>query len=375
MITVKEVVTKRDLKSFVEFPVKLYKDSPYFVPSIYEEEMENFNPKKNPAYEFCETKLFLAYKDNKIVGRIAGLISHAYNEKVNRNLMRFTRFDFIDDIEVSKALIEAVENWANERKMEALMGPIGFTDIDKQGMLVEGFEEKDLSITLYNYSYYPKHMDTLGFEKDVDWVEFQIFVPEKLDERIERIAKLVSKRYGFHRVKFKKNKELYPYAIEAFDVINQAFAKLYGTVPLTDAIIKKSINDYISNINLDYAIVIVDKDGKVIGFGLLVPSLAEALKKSKGRLFPFGFIRVLRAMKQNKILEMYFIAVKPEYQNMGVNALIMAEAVKEGIKNGVEYAETGPELETNMVIQQWKDFPNRHHRRRRCYFKKLNNKA
>lgn len=371
MVVVKEVLTKKDLKKFINFPVELYKDSPYYVPALYIEEMENFNPKKNPAYEFCETKLFLAYKDGEIVGRIAGLISHAYNKKVDKKLMRFTRFDFIDDFEVSKALMDAVKKWADEREMEAIIGPIGFTDIDKQGMLVEGFAENDLSITLYNYDYYPTHMDKLGFRKDVDWVEFQIFPPEKLDPRIERIAQLVQKRYGFQRLHFKKNKELYPYAVEAFKVINEAFAKLYGTVPLTEAIIQKSINDYISKVNLDYVIVIANKNKEIIGFGLLVPSLAEALKKSKGRLLPLGIFRLIKALKTHKILEMYFIAVKPEYQNMGVNALIMAEAVKAAIKNGVEIAETGPELETNQVTEQWKGFPHRQHRRRRCYIKNL----
>lgn len=371
MVVVKEVVTKRDLKKFIEFPVKLYRDCPYYVPALFVEELENFNPKKNPAYEFCETKLFLAYKDNKIVGRIAGLISHAYNKKVNKRLMRFTRFDFIDDYEVSQSLIDHVIKWAKERNMTALMGPIGFTDIDKQGMLVEGFSEMDLSITLYNYDYYPKHMEKLGFKKDVDWIEFQIFPPEKLDPRIERIANLVQKRYGFRRLHFKKNKELYPYAREAFDVINEAFSVLYGTVPLTEAIIEKSIREYISKVHLDYVVVIGNKAGEVIGFGLLVPSLAEALKKSKGRLLPFGIFRLLKALRTHKILEMYFIAVKPEYQNMGVSALIIAEAVKAAIKNGVELAETGPELETNQVTEQWKGFPHRQHRRRRCYIKEL----
>ncbi|HEY8444805.1 MAG TPA: GNAT family N-acetyltransferase [Bacilli bacterium] len=369
MVIIKEVLTKKDLKKFIEFPVELYRDSPYFVPCLFEEEMENFNPKKNPAYEFCETRLFLAYKDNKIVGRIAGLISHAYNKKVNQKIMRFTRFDFIDDYEVSEALINKVKEWADERGMESMMGPIGFTDIDKQGMLVEGFKEKDLSITLYNYDYYPVHMDRLGFRKAVDWIEYQIFPPKELDPRIERISSMVQKRYGFHRLHFKKNKELYPYAVEAFKVINEAFAKLFGTVPLTDAIVQKSIHDYISKVNLDYVIVIANKEGEVIGFGLMVPSLAEALKKSKGHLFPFGVFRLLKALKTNKILEMYFIAVKPEYQNFGVNAVIMAEAVKAAIANGVEVAETGPELETNIVTEQWKSFPHRQHRRRRCYIK------
>ena len=371
MVTIKEVKTKKDLKKFVEFPILLYKDCEYFVPQLVGDEMAKFNPKKNPAYAFCETKLFLAYKDNKIVGRVAGFISHAYIKKINKNIMRFTRFDVIDDIEVSTMLIDAVKAWGKERNMEQLIGPIGFTDIDAQGMLVEGFEEMNLSITLYNYDYYNKHLEKLGFRKDIDWVEYQISVPEKMDPRVERVSNLVQKRYGFHRVK-PTRKELFVLAKDAFRVINEAFAKLYGTVPLTDEIIQKSIDDYIPLVNLDFVIAVMNKENELIGFGLMVPSLAEATKKSKGKLFPFGAFRLLHALKKFDILEMYFIAVKPEYQNMGVNAVIMYEAIKESIKHKVKFAETGPELENNNAVQdQWKDFDARQHRRRRCYIMDL----
>ena len=372
MVVIKEVTTKKDLKKFIQFPNQLYKGNKYYVPDLISGELDNFNPKKNPAYAFCETKLFLAYIDNKIVGRIGGLISHKYNEKVNKKLIRFTRFDFIDDIEVSQALINKVEEWGKSRGLTAMMGPIGFTDIDQQGMLIEGFEEHDLSITLYNYEYYPKHLEKLGFVKDADWVEFQIFMPEKLDERIDRISEMVKNRYKFKRVYFKNNKEIYPYAYEALNVINDAFAGLYGQVAMTDEIIGKAVKEYIPIVNKDFVIVITNNEGKVIGFGLLVPSLAEAFKKSKGKLFPFGIFKILKALKNPKILEMYFIAVLPEYQKMGVNAIIMAEAVKEGIKHNVKFAETGPELDYNEnVIDQWKSFPHRQHRRRRSWIREI----
>lgn len=372
MITIKEVKTKKELKKFVEFPNKLYKDCEYFVPQLSSDEIAKFNPKKNPAYEFCETKLFLAYKDKKVVGRIAGLISYAYIKKINKNIMRFTRFDVIDDLEVSRMLTDAVKAWGRQKGMEQLIGPIGFTDIDAQGMLVEGFNEMNLSITLYNYDYYNKHLEALGFRKDIDWVEYQISMPEKMDERIERVSNIVQKRYGFYRIK-PTRKELFTLAWDAFRVINEAFAKLYGTVPLTDKIIEKSIKDYIPLVNLDFVIAIMNKENELIGFGLLVPSLAEATKKSKGKLFPFGAFRLLRALKKFDVLEMYFIAVKPEYQNMGVNAIIMHEAIKEAIKYKIKYAETGPELETNNAVQdQWKDFNARQHRRRRCYITEIN---
>ena len=233
MIIIKEVISKKDLKKFVLFPVELYKNNPYYVPPIIIDEMSMFNKKKNPAYEFCETRLFLAYKDNKIVGRVAGLINHAYIKKVNKPVMRFTRFDVIDDIEVSKALIEEVKLWAKERNLKYLMGPIGFTDIDIQGMLVEGFNELNMTITIYNHDYYNKHLELLGFEKDADWVEYQVKLPEQLDSRIERISEAVKSRYGFKKVEIKKRKELYNYAYEAFKLVNEAYEKLYGTVFLT----------------------------------------------------------------------------------------------------------------------------------------------
>ena len=257
------------------------------------------------------------------------------------------------------------------KKYLFINGPIGFTDIDAQGLLIEGFEEMDLSITLYNYDYYPKHLEALGFVKDADWVEYQIAIPKDLDPRIGRISDLVQKRYGFRRIKVTR-KELPDYAREAFKVINEAFAKLYGTVPLTEAIIEGAIKEYIPLVALDFVIIIVDKEDKVVGFGLLVPSLAKAFKKSKGKLLPFGIFRMLKALKTYDILEMYFIAVKPEYQNMGVNAVIMAEAIKEGIRHNVKFAETGPELELNNAVQdQWKTFDARQHRRRRCYITHL----
>ncbi len=368
MIQIKEVVTKRDLKKFIQFPINLYKDNPYYVPSMFIDEINLFNKKKNPAYAFSETKLFLAYKDGKIVGRIAGLINHAYIEKVNKPLMRFTRFDVIDDIEVTKALIGAVEAWAKENNLKYLMGPIGFTDIDKQGMLVEGFEELNMTLTIYNHPYYNKHLETLGFKKDADWVEYQVKLPEELDSRIKRISEVVEKRYGFKRIDIKKRKELYHYAPLAFSLINEAYEKLYGTVFLTDAIIDNAVKEYVPLVNLDYVIIIANKKDEVIGFGLSLPSYAEALKKSRGRLLPFGIFRILRALKTNPVLELYLVAVKPEYQNMGVSSLIMAESVKAATKNNIKFAETGPELELNQSVRDlWKSFDARQHKRRRCY--------
>lgn len=372
MVEIREVVTKKDLKKFVKFPHILYKDNKYYVPDLIADEMDKFKAKKNPAYAFCETKLFLAFKDKKIVGRVAAIISHAYNKKVNRNIIRFSRFDVTDDIEVSRLLIAKVEEWAKSRGLNEIMGPIGFTDIDQQGMLIEGFEEMDMSFTLYNDEYYKEHMEQLGFRKDADWVEFQIYIPEVVDPRITRVSDMIQKRYGFKRLEFKNNKELVPYAYKAFDVINESFSGLYGTVPLTKELIDKAIKDYIPLVNLDFTIVIANKHGDVIGFGLLMPSLAKAFKDAKGKMFPFGFLKMLKALKKFEILEMYFIAVSPEYQKMGVNAIIMEEAIKMGVKHNIKFAETGPELDNNAnVIDQWKNFPHRHHRRRRSWIKEI----
>ncbi len=372
MIQINEVKTKKQLKHFVEFPIKLYKNCPYYVPPIAIDEISLFTKTKNPAYEFCETRLFLAYKEKKIVGRIAGLINHAYIKKVNKPLIRFTRYDVIDDLEVSRALFNEVIKWAQERNLEYIMGPIGFTDIDKQGMLVEGFEELNMTITPYNFEYYNKHLQLLGFEKDVDWVEYQIKIPNSIEPRLARLAEVVTKRYGFHRVEIKKRSELHHYAYLAFNLINEAYSKLYGTVFLTEAIIAKAVKEYVPLVNLDFVFIIANKKEEVIGFGLALPSYAEALKKSKGHLFPFGLFRMLRALKKYSILEMYLVAVKPEYQNMGVNSLIMVEAIKAAIKNNVKMAETGPELELNQQVQDlWKTFEAKRHKRRRCYIKKL----
>lgn len=373
MIVIKEVLTKRDLKKFVSFPNQLYKDNKYYVPFLFNDEIDTFTKEKNPAYDFCETKLFLAYKDKTIVGRIAGLINHAYNQKWNKNAIRFTRFDFIDDYEVSSALFNEVVKWGKEQNYDEIMGPIGFIDMDHEGMLVEGFEEFNMSITFYNYPYYLKHMEKLGLVKDIDWVEYQIKVPTELDARLEKISNRVMERSGFKLVSYTDRKVLYNEAFEAFSIIDIAFSKLYGTVPLTARVIKKAIDDYIPLVNLNYICSIKNKDDKIIGFGVLVPSIAKALKKSNGKLLPFGLFRLLKALKgKNDVLEMFFVAVAPEYQSTGIPAIMMHELLKTCIKNNIKYCETGPELETNNDVQgMWKGFEKRQHKRRRCFIKKI----
>ena len=372
-VIVKEVNSKKDLKKWVIFPNKLYKDNKYYVPFLINDEMHTFT-KKNPAYEFCETKLFLAYKNNKIVGRIAALVNNAYNKKWNKSAMRFTRFDFIDDYEVSSALFNEVIKWAKEKELTHIMGPIGFTDLDHEGMLVEGYDELNMSITFYNYPYYLEHMEKLGLVKDIDWVEYQLIVPKENDPRFSKIADHLTERNGYQLVVYKERKDLLNDAYNAFKVIDEAFAKLYGTVPLTDKIINKTISDYIPIVNLKYICSVKDKNNEIVGFAILVPSIAKALKKSNGKILPLGIFRMLKALKgKNDTLEMFLIGVKPEYQMKGLPAIIINHITKICIENNIRICETGPELETNSEIQSlWKTFEVRNHKRRRCFIKELN---
>ena len=261
-VIIKEVVGKKDLKIWADFPNKLYKKVPAYVPFLLNDEMDTFTKEKNPAYDFCETKLFLAYIDKKVVGRIGALINHAYNKKWNKNAIRFTRFDFIDNFEVSSALFNEVIKWAKERGLTEAMGPIGFTDLDHEGMLVEGFDELNMSITFYNFPYYIEHMERLGLRKDVDWVEYQINVPTAIDPRVERISEHLIKRNGYELVTYTDRKVLLQDAYAAFKVIDEAFSVLYGTVPLTDRVIDKAIKDYIPLVNLKYICTINRKSIK-----------------------------------------------------------------------------------------------------------------
>ena len=372
-INIKEVISKKDLKKWIEFPNSLYKDNEYYVPFLMSDEMETFTPDKNPAYAFCETKLFLAYKDDKIVGRIAGLINHAYNKKWDKNAIRFTRFDFIDDYEVSKALFDTVVSWGKGKGLSEIMGPIGFTDMDHEGMLIEGFEEFNLSITFYNHPYYIDHMERLGLQKDIDWFEYRINVPESLDPRFAKISNRICEKNNYSVVTYNNRKVLYNDALEAFKIIDIAFSKLYGTVPLTPEVIKHAIDGYVPVVNLDYVCSIKDKDDNIIGFGVLVPSIAKALKKSNGKMLPFGVFRLLKALNgKNDTLEMFFVAVHPDYQAQGLPAILISTLAKKIIENGVKYCETGPMLETNTAIHSmWRHFEKRQHRRRRCYIKAI----
>ena len=374
-VEIREVVSKKDLWKWVRFPNRLYRKNEYFVPFLELDEFDSFSGsiEKNPAYEFCETKLFLAYKNGRLVGRIAGLINHAYNKKWGRNAIRFTRFDFVDDYEVSSALFESVVAWGKEKGHTEIMGPIGFTDIDHEGMLVEGFDEINMSITFYNHPYYVEHMAKLGLRKDIDWIEYKIEVPKAPIERIDKMFNRTVSRGNYEVVTYSDRSVLKKEAYEAFELIDLAYSKLYGTVPLTDAVIRKAIDSYIPLVNLKYICAVKDKSGKIVAFGILVPSIAKALKKSNGKILPLGIIRMLKALKfRNDTMEMFLVAVDPELQTYGIPALIIHTLLQRLIDNKVRYCETGPMLETNGAVHgMWRDFDKKQHKRRRCYIKEI----
>ena len=374
-VEIVEVLTKGELWKWIKFPIRFYKKNSAFTPFLNMDEFDLFSGslKKNPAYEFCETKLFLAYKDGKIVGRIAGLINHAYNKKWGKNAIRFTRFDFIDDYEVSAALFEKVVEWGRERGHEEVMGPIGFTDLDHEGMLIEGFDELNMSLTFYNHPYYAEHMERLGLKKDIDWIEYQIQVPSESNKRLDRMFKHITDTHKYEIITYNDRKLLREEAYKAFDLIDLAYSKLYGTVPLTPAIVEKTINDFVPLVNLDYICGVKDENGKIVAFGFLLPSTVMARKKSSGKLLPLGIFRLLKALKgKNDTLEMYIIAVDPELQARGIPVLIINPLLERLIKNGVRICETGPMLETNTAVHSlWSYFDKRQHRRRRCYLKSI----
>ena len=375
-VTIKQVETRKELKQFVRFNYELYKDNPYSVPDIYEDMMDTFSD-KNPAMEFCEAVYFLAYKGGKIVGRVAGIINRRANERWEQRMVRFGYIDFFDDREVSKALIDAVEEWGKSKGMTTIQGPLGFTDMDAEGMLVEGFDELSTNATIYNYAYYPQHIEALGFEKDADWIEMLMTVPREtgMPERLERIAKIVIEKYGLQIKKYTSRSKLKKeYGQEIFRVINEAFKPLFGYSEMTERQIDQYIKQYIPFIDLKLVSLITDANGKLICVGISMPSLSRALQKAHGRLLPFGWFHLLKALKWKKpdTLDLMLVGLLPEYQGKGINAVLFYDLLPIYISEGYKYVETNPELEVNSKVQsQWIYFERRQHKRRRCYKKKL----
>lgn len=374
MVSIVEVTTKAQLRRFVDYPNQLYKDVPQFVPATYGDDLADWDRSKNPAFSYCDARCWLAERDGEIVGRIGAIRSRKANEKWGVNRMRFTQTDFIDDPEVSAALFAVVEDWARELGCAAVHGPLGFTDMDREGMLVEGFDRWSCFFTYYNYPYYIDHMTALGYVKDVDWIEELITVPtdEKIIRRWEKLSDFVLKRNNLHIVEPKNRLAYLPLLKPFFDLVNVAYAPLYGTVELTEQQIKKYSSKFAPLINPNTTCFVMDKNDRMIAFGVGAPSLATAMQKHRGRLFPTGWIDVLKAFRKNDTVDLLLIAVHPDYQARGVNAIILSKTMKGCLKMGIKEAETGPMLELNDKVQsQWKDFQTEQHKRRRCFIKEL----
>lgn len=379
-IEIKKVESRRDLCKFIDFHNELYKGNPYHVPNLYFDEMNTFRKDKNAAFDFCEAEYFMAYRDGKVVGRVAAIINHSANKKWERESVRFGWIDFVDDIEVSKALLKAVEDYGKSKGMKEIVGPLGFTDMDPEGMLLYGYDQLGTQATAYNYPYYPEHMDRMGgWEKDNDYVEYKLYVPEEMPEKYATIAKMIQKRYNLQVKKLKRN-EIYGdngYGRKIFQVINETFKDLYGYSKLTDRQIEQYVKMYLPMADLDLITIIEDwntPDHKVVGVGISIPSLARALQKCGGKLFPFGWWHILRALKFHKteVVDLLLIGVLPEYRQKGANALLFYDLIPHYQRLGFKWGETHVEMETNMKVQgQWQYLNREIHKRRRCYKKDI----
>ena len=373
-IEIRKIDTKCGLKKFVKWGIDLYKGNECFVPPLVMDDVNTLDPHNNPAFDFCESIYFMAYDDGKPVGRIAGIINNVVNEKTGKKTLRFGWVDFIDDPRVSEALFRAVEVWGRSKGMEEIVGPLGFSDMDPEGMLVEGFDQEGTMATIYNYPYYPKHLEAMGFEKEADWIEFRMTIPDGIPERYQRISDIIKRKYELSTPKYTSAKKLVKdYGQAIFQLINEAYSELYGYSPLTPRQINRYISMYIPVLRLDNISLIVDKDKKLIGVGIAMPSMSKALIKCRGRMFPFGWIHLLKALRgQNDVVDLLLVAVKPEYQSKGVNSLLFTDLIPCFIKNGYKFAESNPELELNQKVQsQWGYFETRQHKRRRAYRKPL----
>ena len=379
-VEIRKVTSKKELDAFIQFHYDLYKGNQYDAPNLYSDELHTLSKDKNAAFEFYEAEYFLAYKDNKLVGRIAGIINKRANERWERKSVRFGWIDFIDDIEVSKALLDAVIEWGRSKGMTEIVGPLGFTDMDQEGMLIEGFDQLGTMATIYNYDYYPRHMEKLGgWNKDNDYVEFKVFVPkEGIPEKLKKISELVMKRYNLHIRKVKRKEVLGKEQMgrKVLDVVNQTFGHLYGYSQMTEAQIDEYLKMYFPMLDMNLLTLIEDwntPDHKVIGVGISISSMTRALQKChNGRLWPFGWWHCVRALKFHKsdIVDLMLIGVLPEYRSKGANALFFYDLIPWYQKYGFKWGETNVEMETNEKVQsQWQYFDYEQHKRRRCYKK------
>jgi GNAT superfamily N-acetyltransferase len=372
-VVIREVASKKELKEFIWFGIDLYKDCEFAAPPLMMDDLLNLSKGKNPALDFCEVSYFMAFKDGKIAGRIACILNPISNETWNQKHARFGWVDFIDDTEVTKALFDTAIAWAKEKGMTAIHGPLGFTDFDHEGTLIEGFDKLGTLAAIYNYPYYAKHIEANGFVKDMDWKEFQITIPDEFPEKYFRIADIVKKKFNLTALQFKSRKEVVNnYAAKIFDLLNLTYSHLYGFTKLNEKQKHFYISLYFSFFRTDTISIIVDGKDDVVALGIAMPSFTKALQKAKGRLFPFGWYYMLKALKKNDTVDLYLMAVHPDYQNKGVNSIMFAELMPRFAKNGYKFAESNPELELNTQMSaQWGSFEHVNHKRRRVYIKQL----
>ncbi|MDR1699105.1 MAG: N-acetyltransferase [Prevotellaceae bacterium] len=371
MIIIEKVESIRDLQIFIKFPHKLFKGNPYWVPPLNIAEMDSLRKDRNPSFEHCEAEYWLAYKNGELAGRIAGIINHKANEKWGKKV-RFGWIDFIDDVEVAKMLLDTVAEWGKSKGMEAIHGPLGFNDMDNEGMLIEGFDKLPSIANIYNYPYYPQHLETLGFTKSEDWIQLEMKASQDIPEKVERINKIIREKYNVRTLSFKKATDILPYAHSLFKCLNAAFANLYGFSELTEKEINTLIKNYFTFINPEFVCLVVDENDEVIAFGISMPSLSRAFQKAKGGLFPFGLFYIWRALKKTEFIDLYLNGVHPDWQKRGIHSLFFVEMNKAYIRNKCRIAISNPQLENNTdAVGIWDKYDGKPYIRRRCYIKNL----
>lgn len=372
-VTVKKVETGKELAQYIEFPNKLYKDMPAFVPKFFFDEKETLSPETNPAFEFCDAESYLAYKDGKIAGRVTAIVNKKANEIWNHNEVRFGWLDFVDDREVSKALMDKVVEFGKARGMDKIVGPLGFTDLDPEGMLVDGYEELSTMALNHNWPYYKEHLEALGYVKEIDWLEYKVYIPEVLPEKYHRVSEMVKERYNLHIRRYRRWEiKKYDVGNRLFKLITDTYSQLYNYTPLTQGLIDKYVKFYLGVLDLRYLIIVEDENNEMVGFGVGMPSITRALKKCKGKLFPFGWFHILKAMyiKHEPNMELFLIGVREDLRKKGATALIFEAMFEMAAKHGFKYAETNAELEDNYSVRsQWEGLEYDQRKRRRVYQK------
>ncbi|KUJ50170.1 hypothetical protein [Chryseobacterium sp. JAH] len=367
-VSILEVKTPNELKQFVKFPMDLYKNNPYYVPSFIKDELNVWNSQENPALQYSEAKQFLAWKNNKIVGRIAVIINHKEEKELGIRKVRFGWIDFIDDEEVSKALIDTVINYAKSHQIDNIEGPMGFTNLDKAGMLTFGFEKIATMIGIYNHEYYPQHIENLGLVKEKEWVEFEMNFPKVLPPKVEKFSKLIAEKYKLRVLDFQSKEEILPYVKPMFKLLDETYKHLSTYTPISEEQIKTYKEKFFPMIAKNYVICVVDEQDELVSFAVTMPSYSKALQKAKGKLFPFGWWHFMQAQKKNDRANFYLIGIHPEYQRRGVTAIIFKEIFVRFNNMGIDFAETNPELEENKSVQVlWQDYNPVNHKRRRTY--------